>query len=182
MNFCRLSSGGGASVPSSALVPNALPGWRVSHHRTGGSHMYGPSIFISASELHQVATLSRVGFCQCRVLAVLLYVVRCAEVTGQSLPKAQRKGLAWARRARIWLFREAFATCSCSAVQRLSFSHSLQHTNPDMSMTPAWSARSYSSSFPTVPSRRIVLRPLSLTYRICAASVFVSQRCNMSHT
>src|SRR6266545_4744679 len=142
MNFCRLSSGGGASVPSSALVPNALPGWRVSHHRTGGSHMYGPSIFIPASELHQVATLSRVGFCQCRVLAVLLYVARCAAVGGQSLPKAQTKGLAWARRVRIWLFREAFATCVCSVFQVLSFSHALQHTNPGRIMTPAWSARS----------------------------------------
>ena len=64
MNFWRLSSGGGDSVPSSAFVPNALPAWLVSHHRTGGSHMYGPSIFIPALELHQVATLSSVGFCQ----------------------------------------------------------------------------------------------------------------------
>src|SRR5712691_3386466 len=132
MNFCRLSSGGGDSVPCSALVPNALPSWLVSHHRAGGSHTYGPSIFIPALELHQVATLSRVGFCQCRVFAIALYCARCVELTGQSLPKAQRKGLAWARRFRIWLSREAWATCSCSAVHA-SFSHALQQTNPDIS-------------------------------------------------
>src|SRR6266508_1501424 len=139
MNFCRLSSGGGASVPSSALVPNALPDWLVSHQRTGGSHEYGPSIFIPALELHQVATLSRVGFCQCRLFAISLYCCRWVALTGQSLPKAQRKGLACARRFRIWLFRESCATCSCSAVH-VSFSQALQQTNPDMTMMPAWSA------------------------------------------
>ena len=76
MNFCRLSSGGGDSVPSSAVVPNALPAWLVSHHRTGGSHMYGPSIFIPALAFAQVATLSRVGFCQWRLVAVFLYAAR----------------------------------------------------------------------------------------------------------
>src|SRR4029453_11021365 len=98
MNFCRLSSGGGDSVPSSAVVPNALPAWLVSHHRTGGSHEYGPSIFMPALELHHVATLSRVGFCQCRAVAMSLYCCRCVALTGQSLPNAQTNGLAWARR------------------------------------------------------------------------------------
>src|SRR5206468_12976714 len=141
MNLCRLSSGGGDSVPSSALVPNALPARLVSHHRTGGSHMYGPSIFISAFELHHVATLSRVGFCQWRPFALALYCARCVALTGQSLPKAQTNGLACARRFRIWLSREAWATCSCSA-DHASFSQALQHTKPDISMTPALSARS----------------------------------------
>src|SRR5919199_6938493 len=90
----------------------------------------------------QVATLSRVGFCQCRLLAVVLYIVRCAAVGGWSLPKAQTKGLAWARRARTWLSSEALATCVCSVVQFLSFSQALQHTNPGMIITPARSARS----------------------------------------
>src|SRR5262249_11206323 len=142
MNFCRLSSGGGDSVPSSAVVPNALPARLVSHHSTGGSHLYGPSIFIPALALDQVATLSRVGFCQCSAAAVFLYVARCAAVGGWSLPKGHTNGLAGARKARIWLFREATATCSCSAVHPLSFSHALQHTKPGMIMTPALSARS----------------------------------------
>src|SRR5712691_9616790 len=107
MNLCRLSSGGGASVPSSALVPNALPAWLVSHHRTGGSHTYGPSIFIPAPELHQVATLSRVGFCQCRLVAMSRYCCRCAALTGQSLPNAHRNEPAWVRRLRIWLSSES---------------------------------------------------------------------------
>src|SRR5438874_12072428 len=141
MNFCRLSSGGGDSVPSSALVPNALPAWLVSHQSTGGSHMYGPSSFIPALELHQVATLSRVGFCQWRLLAIALYCARCVALTGQSLPKAQTKGLACARRFRIWLSREACATCSCSA-DHVSFSQALQQAYPDISITPALSARS----------------------------------------
>src|SRR5713101_7545057 len=139
MNLWRLSRGGGAFVPSPAFLPNALPARLVSHHRTGGSHMYGPSIFIPALELHQVATLSRVGSCQWRFVAIALYCARCVALTGQSLPNAQRNGLAWARRFRSWLSRDAWATCSCSGVQRLSFSHALQHANPDMSITPALS-------------------------------------------
>src|SRR5262249_15448025 len=129
----------------------------------------------------QVATLSSVGFCQCSRLAMFLYAVRCAAVGGMSLPYAQTKGLACARSARSWLSSEAFATCACSADQPLSFSQALQHTNPGKLITPAWSARSYSSSLPSVPSRRIVLRPMSLTYLTCAALVFVSQRWSRSH-
>src|SRR5436309_459384 len=142
MNFCRLSSGGGDSVPSSAVVPNALPACAVSHHSTGGSHLYGPSIFMPALALAHVATLSRVGFCQCRAVAVPLYVARCAALGGWSLPKAHTNGLACARSARIWLFSEALATCCCSAVHLLSFSQALQQTKPGMIMMPALSARS----------------------------------------
>src|ERR1041385_5184047 len=116
MNFCRLSSGGGASVPSSAVVPNALPAWLVSHQSVGGSHEYGPSIFTPAFALHQVATLSSVGFCQCRLVAMSLYCWRCVALTGQSLPNAHTSALACARRFRIWLASDACATCSCSAL------------------------------------------------------------------
>src|SRR5919197_6442407 len=141
MKRCRLSSGGGDSVPSSAFVPKALPARLVSHQRTGGSHTYGPSIFIPALELHQVATLSSVGFCQWRLVAIALYCARWVALTGQSLPNAQTNGLACARRLRSWLSSDAWATCSCSAVHE-SFSQALQQTKPDMSMTPARSARS----------------------------------------
>src|SRR5438270_778404 len=141
MNFRTLSSGGGDSVPSSAVVPNALPSLLVSHQRTGGSHTYGPSIFIPAFAFAHVARLSSVGFCQCSAAAVRLYVARCGAWTGWSLPNAHRNALAWERSARIWLFSDAFATCSCSAVHFASFSQALQQAKPDMSITPALSAR-----------------------------------------
>src|SRR2546423_8968859 len=135
-----------------------------------------------ALELDHVATLSSVGFCQCRFVAIVLYDARTDASGGLSLPNAQTNGLACARSARSWLFSEAFATWVCSAVQDFSFSQALQHTNPGMIMTPARSARSYSSSLPTVPSSRMVFRPMSLTYRTCAALVLVSQRWSRSHT
>jgi hypothetical protein len=106
-----------------------------------GSHEYGPSIFTPAFALHQVATLSSVGFCQCKLVAMSLYCWRWVALTGQSLPNAQTSALACARRFRIWLASDACATCSCSALQ-LSFSQALQQTNPAISMTPALSARS----------------------------------------
>src|SRR5437762_7264434 len=161
MNFCRLSRGGGESVPSSAVVPNALPALVVSHQRLGGSQTYGPSIFIPAFAFAQVATLSSVGFCQCRPVAIDLYCERCVELTGWSLPNAHRKALACARRFRIWLSSEAWATFSCS-VDHVSFSQALQQTNPPMRMTPFWSARSYRLSLPTVPSKRMAFSPMSL--------------------
>src|SRR5438128_11024735 len=102
MNFCRLSSGGGESVPSSAVVPKALPAFVVSHHRFGGSQTYGPSIFIPALAFAHVATLSSVGFCQWRLVAIVLYWARWVALTGWSLPNAHRKALGWARRLRIW--------------------------------------------------------------------------------
>ena len=95
-----------------------------------------------ALALAQVATLSSVGFCQWRLVAIVLYWLRIELSGGLSLPKAQTKGLAWARRARIWLLSEAWATWFCSAVHLLSFSQALQQTNPGMSMIPIWSARS----------------------------------------
>src|ERR687887_572687 len=70
MNFWRLSSGGGDSVPSSAVVPKALPAFVVSHQRFGGSQTYGPSIFMPAFAFAQVATLSSVVFCQGRLVGV----------------------------------------------------------------------------------------------------------------
>src|SRR6059058_1790898 len=141
MNLCRLSSGGGDSVPSSAVVPKALPAWLVSHQRTGGSHLYGPSIFTPALAFAQVATLSSVGFCQCRLVAVFLYIVRLAASGGLSLPNAQTKALAWARSARIWLLSEALATWVCSAFHLVSFSQALQQTKPAKTMIPILSAR-----------------------------------------
>src|SRR5256885_15327998 len=101
MNFCRLSSGGGDSVPSSAVVPKALPAFVVSHQRFGGSQTYGPSIFMPAFAFAQVATLSSVVFCQCRPVAIVLYWERGVALTGWSLPNAQRTALAWARRVRL---------------------------------------------------------------------------------
>ena len=112
---------------------------------------------------------------------MLLYAARCAALGGQSLPNAHTNGLACARSARIWLASDAFATCSCSADQRPSFSQALQQTKPGMIITPARSARSQSSSFPSVPSSRIVFRPMFFTYWMCVAFVFVSQRCSRSH-
>ena len=150
-------------MPSSAVVPKALPAWLVSHHRTGGSHLYGPSIFSPALALDQVATLSSVGFCQCSVVAMFLYEVSTEASGGLSLPKAHTNGLAWARSARIWLSSEALATAVCSAVHFVSFSQALQQTKPGIRMMPAWSAMSYSSSLPRVPSNRIALSPMLLT-------------------
>src|SRR5947208_5741346 len=141
MKRCRLSSGGGDSVPSSAVVPKALPAFVVSHQRFGGSQTYGPSIFMPALAFAQVATLSSVGFCQCRPVAIALYCARCVALTGWSLPNAHRKALACARRFRIWLSSDAWATFSCLVVH-VSFSQALQQTNPPMRMIPFWSARS----------------------------------------
>src|SRR5918912_1052395 len=141
MNFCRLSSGGGDSVPSSAVVPNALPALVVSHQRFGGSQTYGPSIFMPAFAFAQVATLSSVVFCQCRLVAIVLYCARCVALTGWSLPNAQRKALACARRFRICVSSDAWATFSCSVVH-VSFSQALQQTKPPMRMIPLRSARS----------------------------------------
>src|SRR5215208_2982787 len=107
MNLRRLSRGGGDSVPSSPVVPNAPPAAVGSHHSAGGSHTYGPSIFIPASGFAHVATLSSVGFCQCSRFAMPLYAVKCAAVGGWSLPYVHTNGLAWARKARIWLSSEA---------------------------------------------------------------------------
>src|SRR5207248_10916489 len=112
MNFWRLSSGGGESVPSSAVVPKALPALVVSHQSVGGAQTYGPSIFIPAFAFAQVATLSSVGFCQCRPVASVLYCERWVALTVWSLPKVQRNALACARRFRIWLSSDAWATFS----------------------------------------------------------------------
>src|SRR2546423_2955674 len=141
MSFCRRSRGGGDSVPSSAVVPKALPALVVFHQRLGGSQTYGPSIFIPAFAFAHVATLSSVGFCQCRFVAIVLYCARCVALTGWSLPKVQRYALACPRRFRICVSSDACATFSCSVVQ-VSFSQALQQTNPPMRMIPLRSARS----------------------------------------
>src|SRR5690349_18002135 len=117
MKRCRLSSGGGASIPSSAVVPNAPPACDVSQKSTGGSQTYGPSIFTPAFGFDQVATLSRVGFCQCREASVDFHCASTAAPGGLSLPYVHTIALGCARSVRIWLARDALATDVCSAVQ-----------------------------------------------------------------